>query len=123
VQLEGGEARRQMAESARTPPCLTHLSGEKQRLDACEATLKNQIEELKAKMAELEAALEEKAEATTAAHKEEGSEAECQRRVICRRVRMVAAAAPDDRDRAALRREQLASNRVGARQNHLVGAA
>jgi predicted nucleic acid-binding Zn-ribbon protein len=52
-----------MAESARTPPCLTHLSDERQRLDACEATLEKQIEELKAKMAELEAALEEKAEA------------------------------------------------------------
>jgi hypothetical protein len=45
------EARRQMAESARTPPCLTHRSEEKQRLDACEAVLEKQIEELKAKMA------------------------------------------------------------------------
>jgi hypothetical protein len=39
--------------------------------------LEKQIEELKAKVAELEAALEEKAEATTAALEEEGSEAEC----------------------------------------------
>jgi hypothetical protein len=100
-----------MAESARTPPCLTHLSDEKQRLDACEATLEKLIEELKAKKAELEAALEGKAEATTAALKEEGSEAECQRRVTCRRVRIVAAAAPDDREcAAALRRQQLASD-------------
>jgi hypothetical protein len=30
-----GEARSQMAESARTPPCLTHLSDERQRLEAC----------------------------------------------------------------------------------------
>jgi hypothetical protein len=82
--------------------------------------LEKQIEELKAKMAELEAALEEKAEATTAALKEEGSEAEYQRRVTCRRVRVVAAAALDDPDRAALRREQLASDRVEARQNRLI---
>jgi hypothetical protein len=33
------EARRQMAETARTPPCLTHQSDEKQRLDACETAL------------------------------------------------------------------------------------
>jgi hypothetical protein len=55
-----------------------------------------QIEELKAKLAELEAALEQKAEATTEAPMEEGSEAECQRLVTCRRVRIVAATAPDD---------------------------
>jgi hypothetical protein len=90
-----GEARRQMAESARTPPCLTHLSVEKQRLDACEAAMEKWIEELKAKMAELEAALEEKAEATTESLKEEDREAECQRCVTCRRVRVVAAAAPE----------------------------
>jgi predicted aspartyl protease len=52
-----GEARRQMAESARSSPRLTHLSDEKQRPDAYDATLEKQIEELKAKMAELEAAL------------------------------------------------------------------
>jgi predicted RNase H-like nuclease (RuvC/YqgF family) len=55
------------------------------------ATLERQIEELKAKVAELEAALERKAEATTEALKEEGSEAECQHRVTCRRVQMVVA--------------------------------
>jgi peptidoglycan hydrolase CwlO-like protein len=93
-----------MAESARTSPCLTYQYDEKQRLDACEAALERQIEELKAKVAELEAALERKAEATTEAFKEEGSEAECQRRVTCRRVRTAAAAAPDDQERAALRR-------------------
>jgi hypothetical protein len=109
-----------MAESARTPPCLTHQSEEKQRLDACEVALEKQIKELKAKMAELEAALEEKAEATTEALKEEGREAECQRRVTCRRVQMVAAAAPDDREHAALRRGQLTSDRVEARQNRLI---
>jgi hypothetical protein len=47
-----------MAESTRAPPRLTRLSDEKQGLDACEATLEKQIEELKAKMAKLEAALE-----------------------------------------------------------------
>jgi hypothetical protein len=80
---------------------------EKQRLDACEAALERQIEELKARVAELEAALERKAEAMTEALMEEGSEAECQRGVTCRRVRMVAAAAPDDRERAAPKRGQL----------------
>jgi hypothetical protein len=78
------------------------------------------LKELKAKVAELEVALEEKAEATTEALEEEGSEAECQRRVTCRRVRMVAAASPDDRERAALRRGQLTSDRVEARQNRLI---
>jgi hypothetical protein len=63
------------------------------------AALERQNEELKAKVAELEAVLERKAEATTEALKEEGSETKCQRR-----VRIVAAAAPDDRERAALRR-------------------
>jgi predicted RNase H-like nuclease (RuvC/YqgF family) len=106
-----------MTESVRTPPCRTRQSDEKQRLDACMAALERQNEELKAKVAELEAALERKAEATTEALKEEGSEAECQRRVTCRRVRIVAAAAPDDRERTALRRGQLTSNRVEARQN------
>jgi hypothetical protein len=62
---------------------------EKQRLDACEAAWERQIEEMNAKVAELEAALERKAEATTEAPKEEGSEAECQRRVTCRSVRIV----------------------------------
>jgi hypothetical protein len=61
--------------------------------------LERQIEELKAKVAELEAAPERKAEATTEALKVEGSEAECHRRVTCRRVRIVAAAASDDRKR------------------------
>jgi hypothetical protein len=71
-------------------------------------------------VAELEAALERKAEATTEAPKEEGSEAECQRSVTCRRVRIVAAAAPNDRERAALRRGQLTSNQVEAGQNRRI---
>jgi hypothetical protein len=56
---------------------------EKQRLDACEAAWERQIEEVKAKVAELEAALERKAEAMTEAPQEEGSEAECQRHMTC----------------------------------------
>jgi hypothetical protein len=71
-------------------------------------------------LAELEAALERMAEATTEAPKEEGSEAECQRRVTCRKVRIVAAAAPDDRERATLRRGQLSSSQVEARQNRRI---
>jgi hypothetical protein len=59
-------------------------------------------------------------EATTEAPKEEGSDAECQRRVTCRRMRIFTAASPDDRERAALRRGQLTSNRVGARQNRRI---
>jgi hypothetical protein len=88
---------------------------EKQHLDACEAAWEKQIEELKAKVAELEAALERKAEATTEAPMEEGSEAECKRRVTCRKVRILAAAAPEDRERAALRKGQLTRNQVEAR--------
>jgi hypothetical protein len=106
--------------SARTPPYLTHQSDEKGRLETYLVALEGQIEGQKARLAELEAALERKAEATTEALKEEGSESECQRRVICRRVRIVAAAAPDDRERAALRRGLLTSNRVGARQNRRI---
>jgi hypothetical protein len=114
------EARRQMAESARTPPYLTHQSDEKGRLETYVVALEGQIEGQKARLAELEAALERKAEATTEALKEEGSEAECQRRVTCRRVQMVVAADPDDRGRAALRREQLTSSQVEARQNRRI---
>jgi hypothetical protein len=74
-------------------------------------------------MAELEAALEGKKKATTAAPKEEESEVEGQQRASCRRVRVVAAAAPDGRDHAGLRREQLASDRVKACQDSLASSA
>jgi hypothetical protein len=40
--------------------------------------------------------------------------------VNCRTVRAVAAAPPESRGRAALRREQLASDQVKARQKHLI---
>jgi hypothetical protein len=46
-----------------------------------------------------------------------------QRRVTCRRVRVVAAAAPDGRDRAAQRRGSCASDRMKARQNRLISLA
>jgi hypothetical protein len=110
----GGLLRERSTEAAGGGDCATD---EKQRPDACVAAWERQIEELKAKVAELEAALERKAEATAGAPKEEGSEAECLRSVTCRRVRIVTAAAPDDRERAALRRGQLTSDRVEARQN------
>jgi hypothetical protein len=109
-----------MAESARTPPYLTHQSDEKGRLETYVVALQGQIEGRKARLAELEAALERKTEATTEAPKEEGSGAECQRRVTCRRAQIVAAAAPDDRERAALRRGQLTSSRAVARQNRRI---
>jgi hypothetical protein len=108
-----------MADSARTPTCRAHQSDEKQRLDVCVANLEKQNEELNAKVAELEAALDRKTEATTEAPKEGGSEAECQRRVTCRRVQMVAAADPDDRERVALRRGQLARTVRSIRQESL----
>jgi hypothetical protein len=72
-----------MAESARPPPFLTRQSDETQQLGACVAALERQNEELKARVAELEAALERGAGATTEVLKEEGSEAGCQRRVTC----------------------------------------
>jgi hypothetical protein len=90
-----------MAESARTPSYLTHQSDEKGRLETYVLALEGQIEGQKARLEELEAALKRKTEATTEATKEEGSEAECQRRVTCRRVQMAAAADPDDRGRVA----------------------
>jgi hypothetical protein len=109
-----------MAESARTPPYLTHQSDEKGRLETYVVVLEGQIEGQKARLAELEAALERKTEATTEAPKEEGSETECQRRVTCRRMRIVAAADPDDRERATLRRGQLTISQVEARQNRRI---
>jgi hypothetical protein len=114
------EAKRQMAESARTPPYLKYQSDEKGRLETYVVTLEGQIEGQKARLAELEAALERMAEATTEAPIEEGSQAECQRRGTCRRVQVVAAAAPDDRERATLRRGQLTSSQVQARQNRRI---
>jgi hypothetical protein len=102
-----------MAELTRTPPRVTHPPIEKQRLDTCNANLEKQIKKLKAKTAELEAALERKAKATIAAPKED--KAEAQSYASCRNVRVVAAAAPDGRDRAALRGTQLASDRIKAR--------
>jgi hypothetical protein len=51
------EKRSQEADLPPTPPCRTHQYDEKQRLDACVADLERQNEELKAKVAELEAAL------------------------------------------------------------------
>jgi hypothetical protein len=71
-----------------------------------EKALEGEIKGLKALTAELEAALVGKAGG--------------QRRVTCRTVQKVAAALPDGRDRAALRGEQLASDRVKARQNRLI---
>jgi hypothetical protein len=71
-------------------------------------------------VAEVEAAPERKAAATTESLKEDGIEAEWQRRVTCRRVRIVAAATPDDRERTALRRGQLTSNQAVSRQNRRI---
>jgi hypothetical protein len=51
------------------------------------------------------------------------SEADGQRRTRCRWAWVVAAAAPDGRERAGLRREQVASNRVKARQDRLANSA
>jgi hypothetical protein len=71
-----------------------------------ERDFEGEIKGLRTPTAELEAALERKAGA--------------QRRVTWRTVRVVTAAAPDRRKRAALRREQLASDRVKAHQKRLI---
>jgi hypothetical protein len=47
-----------MAESARTPPYLTHQSDEKGRVETYVVALEGQIEGQKSRLAELEAALE-----------------------------------------------------------------
>jgi hypothetical protein len=73
-----------------------------------ERALEGEIKGLRAVTAELVAAREGKA----------GS----QRRVICRTVRAVAATPPDGRNRAALWREQLASDRVKGRQNRMTNS-
>jgi len=117
------EARGRMAEPVRAPSYLTHQSDEKGRLAAYVVALEGQIEGQKARLAELEAAQERKAGATTGALKVEDSEAERQRRVTCRRVRVVAAAAPDERGRAALRRGQLTKDRAEAHQDRRIDSA
>jgi vacuolar-type H+-ATPase subunit D/Vma8 len=89
-----------MAELTPTSLCATILLDEKQQLDRHMIALEKEIKELRA---ELEAALERNTEATIAAPKEEGSEVEGQRHLSCQRVRVVAAATPDGKDRAALR--------------------
>jgi hypothetical protein len=48
------------------PPRVTPLPDEERRLDACSGNLEKEIMELKAKLAELEAALKTKTKATTA---------------------------------------------------------
>jgi hypothetical protein len=60
-------------------------------------------------MADLEAAVEGKAGG--------------QQHVTCRTMRAVAVAPPDGQDRAALRREQLASDRVKSCQNRFTNSA
>jgi hypothetical protein len=68
--------------------------------------LEGEIKGLRTQTAFLEAALERKVEG--------------QRRVICRTVRAVAASPPERRERAGLRREQLAGDQVKARQKRLI---
>jgi hypothetical protein len=84
--------------------------------------MEGEIVGLRARTAELEAALEGKSEATTAA-REEDSETQGQRGVTRRRVRVVAAAAPDRWDRAVLRKEQMTSDRAEASQSRVTNSA
>jgi hypothetical protein len=116
-------ASRHVATSTPTSARNTLLLHEKRRLEACNVILERQIKELNEKIAELGAALERETKATITAPKEEDSETEGQRRASCRRVGVVAAATPDGRDRAALTKEQLASDRVKARQDRLANSA
>jgi hypothetical protein len=97
-----GNASRQMAE-------LTPLLGVKQWLDGCTLAFEGDIEGLRAPALELETAL--------------GGKAGGQLCVTYRRVRTVAAAAPDGRDHAALRREQLTNDRMKAHQDRLASSA
>jgi hypothetical protein len=85
---------------------------ENRRLEGRTFALGKEIKELRATLAEMEAARKTKTKATTASPAED-SEAEVQRRVSCQRVRVVAAVAPGDSHRASLRKEQLASNQEG----------
>jgi hypothetical protein len=101
----------------------TRCTGNESVGNKASQVIPSKFDGLRAPTAELEAAMGEKAEATTEAPKEEESEAEGQRRASCRRVLIVAAAAPDGRLRAALRREQLASDRVKALQDRLANSA
>jgi hypothetical protein len=71
--------------------------------------LEGEIKGMRAPTAEVQVALEGKAGG--------------QRRVTYRTVRAVAATPPDGRDLVALRREQLASDRVKPRQNRLIISA
>jgi hypothetical protein len=93
----------------------TPLLDEKKWLDGRTLALEGETEGLRAPATGLEGALEGKAGATTAAPEEKDIEAEGQRRVTRRRLRVVAATAPNDRECAALRRKQLASDRQKAR--------
>jgi hypothetical protein len=99
---ERGNASRQMAESI-------PLLDEKQWPDGRTLALEGEIKGLRVPTAELEAALERKTGG--------------QRRVTCRTVRAVVAVPSDGRDRLALRRARLASDRVKARQNRLINSA
>jgi hypothetical protein len=53
-----------MAKSTPTSPCVIHQPDEKRRLEGCNAALEKQFKELKAKVRELEAALERNAKTT-----------------------------------------------------------
>jgi hypothetical protein len=68
--------------------------------------LEGEIKGLRTQTAYLEAALERQAGG--------------QRRVTCLTMRVVAAAPPERRERAGLRREQLASDRMKTRQKRLI---
>jgi hypothetical protein len=79
-------ASRQLATSTPASSRVTLLLNEKRRLEASNATLEKQVKELKAKMAELRAALERKTKATIAAPKEEDSDAQVQRHASYQKV-------------------------------------
>jgi hypothetical protein len=108
-----------------TSPRVAPLLHEKERLEGHISALAKEIcwnKELKAKIAELEAARKTKTKATTAApRKEDMSEVwQC---ASCRRIRLVTAATADTRDRAALKREQLASDVMKASYDRLENSA
>jgi hypothetical protein len=80
------------------------------------------MKEVKANLAELEAARKAKTKATTSVPEEE-NKADVQRYASCRRVRVVAATTTDGRDRAALRRELVDSDRMNGLYDRLANSA
>jgi hypothetical protein len=111
VQLEEPSTPGDRCRKCRKTPYVTFWSEEKQHLEARIAALEMYNREPKAKMAELVASQKTKKSNTVEARHE--SMADVQQRVSRERLRVVTAAATDERDHSTLRREQLADDDLG----------